>query len=519
MRKDTTFWTFLCCAVMVCLASATCCLAAAKSAQAPRYGGVMRMADQTDGTSIGYPPKLLRVYGIKQATPAVETLFRTDKTGKAVPWLVSSFKENAVAKTVTLVLRKGIKFHDGTDFNAEAVKWNLDQHLAAKNQGTERIKSVDVLDANTVRINLQEWDNTLTSTLTLTLGMIISPTAYKKNGQEWAMGHPVGTGPFEFVSWEKDVRTVYKKFPGYWQKGKPYLDGIEWIPIADSNTRTLSFRKGELDLILWVAAKDVAGLEREGAIVNKGMIGSGVTSLVPDSANPASPFANLKVRQAAQYAIDRNALVKSIFYGEAEATNQWIYKAHWAYNPSVVGYPYNPAKARQLLAEAGYPGGFKTKILYRTTPEADQLFAAVQGYLKEVGIDAQMDPAQTGRWNQIALQGGKWEGLVMGDVMPNPETAAALAQRFAGGGTFFTQMLVPDDYVKAIQRANSARDFKEKQKWSREAMKLMTDKYGLQIILCSQPFFAVAKSYLHNHGFYETPNGARSTPEEAWMER
>ena len=80
------------------------------------------------------------------------------------------------------------------------------------------------------------------------MGMIISPTACKKNGEEWAAKNPVGTGPFQFVSWEKDVRTSYKKFPGYWQKGKPYLDSIEYIPVQDVQTRELSLRRGELDL-------------------------------------------------------------------------------------------------------------------------------------------------------------------------------------------------------------------------------------------------------------------------------
>ncbi|HVN96641.1 MAG TPA: ABC transporter substrate-binding protein [Syntrophorhabdaceae bacterium] len=520
MRKDVTIVRFWRHALMVCLVSiAVFCPVWDGLAKSPQYGGVMRMSDQTDGISIGYPPKLLRVYGIKQASPAVETLFRIDKTGRAVPWLVKSFKENAVSKSVTLVLRTGVKFHDGTDFNAEAVKWNLEEHLAAKSQGTEKIKSIDVLDSETLRINLSEWDNTLTSSLALTLGMIISPTACKKNGEEWAMSHPVGTGPFQFVSWEKDVRTIYKKFPNYWQKGKPYLDGIEWIPIADSNTRTLSFKRGELDLILWVAAKDVTDLEKGGALVTRRRAGSGVTALVPDSANPVSPFAKLKVRQAAQYAIDEDAVVRSIFHGEAEVTNQWAYRGHWAFNPSIIGYPYNPAKARKLLAEAGYPKGFKTKLIYRTTPEADQLFAAVQGYLQAVGIDAELEPAQTGRWNQAVLQGGKWEGLAMGDLMPNPETAAALLQRYSGGGPFFTQMLAPEDYVQAIKRANTAQNFKEKQKWTREALKSMIDTHCLQIILYAQSFFAVSKPYLHNHGFYETPNGVGSTPEEAWIER
>ena len=104
-----------------------------------------------------------------------------------------------------------------------------------------------------------------------------------------------------------------------------------------------------------------------------------LTASVPDSANPKSPFADLRVRQAAQYAIDTEAIAKTIFYGEVEPANQWIYKGHWGYNPSVVGYPYNPAKAKQLLAEAGYPNGFKTKLLYRTSPESDQTLYCSSG--------------------------------------------------------------------------------------------------------------------------------------------
>ena len=243
--------------------------------------------------------------------------------------------------------------------------------------------------------------------LSMNLGMIISPTAYKKNGEEWCAKHPVGTGPFQFVSWEKDVRTTYKKFPGYWQKGKPYLDRVEWTPISDTLTRQLSFRRGEQDLMLSVPQKDVAAIEKDGYTIARQRVGSGAVSLIPDSANPKSPWADLRVRQAAQYAIDGAALVKSVYYGEGEVTNQWIYKASWAYNPSVVGYPYNPAKARQLLASAGYPNGFKTKLLYRTNPQDDQLFTAVQGFLQAVGIQAELDPAQTARYNQISSQGAK----------------------------------------------------------------------------------------------------------------
>ena len=485
----------------------------------PRYGGTLRVADQYDGISIGYPPKSSPVYSQRQVAPALEPLFRTDKTGKPIPWLATGEMSNVAAKTITLPLRKGVKFHDGTDFNAEAVKWNLEQYMAAKSGGTEKFKSIDIIDDYTVRINLNEWDNTITSNLAYTIGAIISPTAYKKNGEEWCAKNPVGTGPFQFVSWVKDTRTIYKKFDNYWQKGKPYLDRIEWTPIGDQLTRQLSLRKGELDLALTIAAKDLAGLEKDGYVVTRRTGGGGTLGVVHDSANPKSPFADVRVRQAAQYAIDTEAIVKAIFFGEAEPANQFIYKGHWGYNPSVVGYPYNPAKAKQLLAEAGYPNGFKTKILYITGPQDDQMYTAVQGFLKAIGIDAELDPAQQARWNQMALGGSQWEGLILGGTGGNPDVAGILASRYVGGGKYYSQMLLPDDYAKAIRNAIAAPDFETKQKWVQEVMKLIVDKYCLRTVFCSRKDFAISQPYLHNHGFYETPNTAWWVPEDAWLER
>ena len=485
----------------------------------PRYGGTFKFSDVWDGVSIGYPSKNSRFFAFRQVTPAIETLLRSDRTGKPVPWLVTGIKENAAAKTITLTLRKEVKFHDGTDFNAEAVKWNLTQSMSVKSPGTEKLMSVDVIDDYTVRINLTEWDNTVISNLAQALGMMISPTAYKKNGEEWCAKNPVGTGPFQFVSWEKDVRTVYKKFDGYWQKGKPYLDRIEYIPIGDLLTRQFSFMKGELDLVLTVAAKDVAAFEKDGYVMSRSRIGSGATALVPDSANPKSPFANIKVRQALQYAIDSETIAKTIYFGQVEPTNQWIYKGHWGYNPSVIGYPYNPTKAKQLLAEAGYPNGFKTKLLYRTTPEWDKTFIAVQGFLKAVGIDAELDPSQVGRYDQIVLQGGKWEGLICNSVSPFPDVAAGLNMMYSGGGKYFSQMLAPDDYVRAIKNGVTAPDFETKQKWTQEAMKLMIDKYCLQIAIFSRSDLGVSRSSLHNHGFCGTPNTTFWTPEDTWLDR
>jgi peptide/nickel transport system substrate-binding protein len=484
----------------------------------PTYGGVLRISEQLDGGNIGRPSKMRgAVFAQRHVAPALETLFRVDKAGKTMPYLVASAKENAKAQTIMLVLRKGIKFHDGTDFNAEAVKWNLDDCVAAKMPGTEKFKSVDVIDPYTVRINLIEWDSTVISSFTQQMGMMISPTSCKKDEQACA-NRPVGTGPFQFVSWDKDRKTVYKKFPEYWQKGKPYLDGIEWVPVQDPLARELSFRKGEFDVSLTVAPNVVANLEKDGFVVNRNRL-IGAMGLVPDSANAKSPFADVRVRRALQYAIDPSLIVKHIYFNEAEAVNQWTYKEHWGYDPKVVGYPYNPAKAKQLLVEAGYPNGFKTKITYRTNPTQDQVFAAVQSFLKAVGIEAELEPILIGRYDEIAFKGGKWEGLLMNAVLQYPDLVSILAISYAGRGKEYSQMTVPEDYAKAIQNAVEAQDFKTKQKWTRETMKLMIDKYALQTTLLCRFNFSVSTKKVHSHDANTTPNDGFWTPEETWIEK
>jgi peptide/nickel transport system substrate-binding protein len=485
---------------------------------APRYGGVLRISDQTEGASIGFPAKMPQVYSLRQAAPAIETLLRTDKTGKSSPWLATKVVENANDKTIVLTLRQGVKFHDGTDFNADSVKWNLDIQTAAKAQGSEKIKSVEAVDSYTVRINLTEWDSTVSGYLSQSLGMIISPAAYKKNGEEWCAKNPIGTGPFQFVSWDKDVKTVYKKFPGYWLKGKPYVDSIEFILMPDSQTRLMSLRVKEISIGMTMAAKDVEQFKKDGFRVTLGKIGVGADTLVFDSANPKSPFSDIRVRRAAQYAVDTGALIREIYKGVAEPTNQWAYKGHWSYEPSVVGYPYNPQKAKQLLKEAGYPNGFKTKLMYRTTPTDDMEFTAIQGFLKAVEIDVQLDPILPPKYTATAFQGGTWEGLIQSGHWSYPDATAGLAARYNGGGQFYNQMLVPDDYSKAIKAAVTAKNFAEKQKYTRQAIKLMIDKYCLKLVRHYLGAINIIQPYVHNDGLHETSNSGFWTPEEVWLE-
>ncbi len=150
---------------------------------------------------------------------------------------------------ITFTLRKGVKFHDGTDFNAEAVKFNLEAKKAAKMSGTEDWSSIDILDDYTVRINLLQYVNTALARFTAIYGAMVSPTAFKKNGIDWARWNPVGTGPFQFVGFERDVSAKYKRFEGYWQKGKPYLDGVEYLYIKDPMTQSATMEAKEAHVL------------------------------------------------------------------------------------------------------------------------------------------------------------------------------------------------------------------------------------------------------------------------------
>jgi peptide/nickel transport system substrate-binding protein len=484
--------------------------------QKPRYGGTLIMSDFVDEPNIGYPPKMLRPPAARQGAPALETLLRTDKTGKMTPWLATEFKEDAKNMTVTLTLRKGVKFHDGTDFNAEAVKWNLELNMTEKSTGTEKIKSVDVVSDSVVRINLISWDSTFISSLAQSTGLIISPTAFKKNGVDWCTNNPVGTGPFQIVGRKQGDRTTFKKFDGYWQKGKPYLDKIEFAFIQDFLTREFSLKKKEIDMMGTQNPTNLKALEKEGLIALRRQQPAGARCLVFDSADPKSPFADVRVRQAVQHAVDSKAINAAVFNGENEPSNQIVYKGSWAHNPNVVGYPYNPAKAKQLLAAAGYPNGFKTKLTYWSTPDYEQMTTAIQSYLKNVGIDADLDPIQIGKWNQIAA-GGKWEGMIFG-LNANIDVLALINQMYGGTGKF-VQMLTPPDYLTAIKNGIEAKDFKSKQKYTHEVIKLMTDKYCLLLTLFVVSEFGAQQPYVHNHGFLGTANMALWTPEDAWVSK
>jgi ABC-type transport system substrate-binding protein len=484
----------------------------------PKYGGTLRIGYALDADNIGDPvARPMSSTGVRIGVTAVETLLHYDEKGMPVPWLATDWKVSKNLRSITFTLRKGVKFHDGTNFNAEAVKWNIDRYRTSSNVELKAVASVDVLDDSTVRLNLSTWSNTLLDSLTMHAGMMISPTAYQKNGGDWCRKNAVGTGPFKFVSWQLESRLRFEKFNGYWQKGKPYLDAIEWVIISDMMTRTAAFKRGEVNVFPNLEPQDVKELEKEDKYYfsTGGLTGLNY-SLAGDSGHPNSPFANVRVRQAIEHAIDKQTLVDALTYGYGKVCNQYAYPGSWGVNPDVKGYPYNPDRARRLLAEAGYPNGFKTTLytpgwgFYVYPPPA------IQEYLKKVGITLEIEVVDQGR-HQTILRSGWRDGLIFPQTtMSLPDAAINLAARASCQSYLKGSIMCADDYEAVLVKALAAPDFETKKKLTWEAQKLLIDKYAIINFFYTQARINSFYKNVHDTGIGETID-TQWTPEDAWI--
>jgi peptide/nickel transport system substrate-binding protein len=482
-------------------------------------GGTLRVAASYDIQTLGYPAKFVKDVDYRHSAPVYECLGYYDKTGAVVPYLAEGWKEDPVAKTITITLKKGIKFHDDTDFNAEAVKWNFQQFIDNKRSEVTGLTSMDVVDAYTLRLNFSAWNNSFISQFPF-ISQMMSPTSFQKNGLDWVMTHPVGTGPFKFVDWQRDVKITYKKFDGYWQKGKPYLDGVEIIAILDPTVRLASFQKGEIDIMEGIQEQptELLNLKASGKYNMQTLIplGSGPIGLVPDSANTDSPFAKLQVRQAVNYAIDTKSIVDNVFHGLGTTCSQFGQPGYWGYNDAVKIKPYDTAKAKALLAEAGYPTGFKTTILLENQSQVDWLTAA-QSYLKAVGIDATLDVAGDRFPNSILKTG--WTGLCLGIFKGGADITPYIPNTFSSKGFIWSKSTIHNDELEAMCAAvQSASDFSTKQKATQNAMYLIFDKYNIVTPVYQQTVAAVKYPNVRDDGLY-TVDDFQWTPANAWKSK
>jgi len=322
-------------------------------------------------------------------------MFKEQLDGSMTPALAESWTADPKAATITFKLRKGVKFHDGTDFNAQAVKWNLDKEMSpgsANIASTTNWKSIEVVDDYTFKVNLKTWQNTALITFSSTAVAQMSPTAFDKQGIDALRWKMVGTGPFVQTDFQRDVVLGFVKNTSYWDQSKPYIDKLQILYSTDLMTCAALLKSGGAEILncqgSTLTANDV---EKAGfKIVTQPAGTGGLSCLTPDSANPDSPWAKAKVRMAAEYALDKESMAKTFGMGYSIAAYQVCASNSQGYDPSLTPRKYDTSKAKQLLAEAGYPNGFKTTIIAAPFGLNRDLIVAVQAYFKAVGIQAEL---------------------------------------------------------------------------------------------------------------------------------
>ncbi|WP_058913919.1 glutathione ABC transporter substrate-binding protein GsiB [Entomohabitans teleogrylli] len=343
-------------------------------------------------------------------------LFGLDKDMKIKNVLAESYTVSDDGLTYTIKLHSGVKFQDGSDFNAAAVKVNLDRasnpdnHLKRYNL-YRNIASTEVVDPGTVKIVLTSPFSAFINILAHPATAMISPAALEKYGKEIGF-HPVGTGPYELVTWNQTDFVKVKKFDGYWQPGLPKLDSITWRPVVDNNTRAAMLQTGEANMAFPIPFEQAAVLEKNPKLelvaspsIMQRYISMNVTQ---------KPFDNPKVREALNYAINRQALVKVAFAGFATPATGVLPPAI-AYSQSYQPWPYDPAKARELLKEAGYPDGFTTTLWSsHNHSTAQKVLQFTQQQLAQIGVKVQVTAMDAGqRAAQVEGKGQKESGVRM----------------------------------------------------------------------------------------------------------
>jgi peptide/nickel transport system substrate-binding protein len=331
---------------------------------APKRGGILRISapanpsslDPATGGAGSDHAFLFTMY---------DTLTEWDfETLKPKPGLAESWSFTDPT-TFVLNIRAGITFHDGTPLDAEAVKFNLERNKSDQKSNIKAdlasMDSASVTGPMQVTLKLNTPDAALPGILSDRAGMMVSPTALKASSAGNVARSPVGAGAYAFVSWADGEKIVVKRNEKYWKPNRPYPDGIEFSIIPELTTGARSVTAGQNDLIYQLPPRQKAIIERASSIKVFNGPTLYVFQIFLNWAKP--PFDNLKVRQAFNFAIDRVAFVKAALAGLAEPAYMNLPKAHWAYDKSVAElYPYDPDKARKLLAEAGFKEGSVIEI-------------------------------------------------------------------------------------------------------------------------------------------------------------
>lgn len=336
-----------------------------------------------------------------------EGLVKPTSDGGFIPAVASDYIISDDAKTYTFTLRDGITFHDGTPVTIEDVKYSIDRYAEIQGESSafsSLVDSVEVQDDKTLVVNLKESYSEFLPMMTI---------AIIPQSNEDPAGNPIGTGPFKYVSYTPGQNLELKKYDGYWQEGVPSLDSVEFKFIADVDTAFVELQAGTIDILKYLTSAQAETLGDDYNIVQGSM--NLVHAMYLNSAY--EPLSKTEVRQALCYAVDRDAINNFIFGGKSHIIGSHMIPAMSKYyEPEAeTVYSYDPEKAKELLADAGYADGFDLEITvpssYSQHVDSAQIIA---DELSQVGVNVTLNQVEWSTWLQDVYKGGNFQATVIG---------------------------------------------------------------------------------------------------------
>ncbi len=432
--------------------------------------------------------------------PIFDTLVEWDyeslaaKPGLAASW---SFPN---PRTMVIKLHEGVRFHDGTLLDAEAVKFNLDRNRSDQRSNIRSdlisVESVEVTGPYEVTLHLKEPDTSLPLILSDRAGMMVSPKAVQELGSRHDR-NPVGCGPMKFVSWADGDRIILERNPNYWRQDRPFVSGIEFRIIVDSSTRLRAVTSGQTDIAYQLDGRQIPVINRTRGV--NAVVGSTVYCFQLYLNYARGPLRDVRVRRALNHAVDREAFVQVTMAGAGEPAYMNLPRSHWAYNPELESlYPYDPDRARALLREAGYPNGIELDM----RGYSDQ--ASVQR--QELLIEQFARAGIRGRFRNgtIAEASGAFFGQEKaGDMLLSawtgrPDPSLSYSLMYLENSYFNAgRVAPPPGFVEALQRSRSTDDIDERRKALFEVQRLVMEN-ALVLPLAFRDEISAASASIEN---------------------
>ncbi len=413
-----------------------------------------------------------------------ETLFELTPDGEILPHLAESYELSDDGLTLTLTLREGVTFHDGTPLTAEVVEGSLQRFLNPDNAFSflfllEPIQEIEVLDEMSLELRLNEPFAPLMSNLTHSSTAIVLPSAVEEHGDDFYR-NPVGTGPFKFVSWEPNQSIDLERNDDYWG-GAPELAGVRFLAVPENTTRMAMVESGEAHVAVRVPPQDIQRLDALDNITVENV--SSVRTIYIYFNHNIEPFTDQRVRQAVNYAVNNQDIADFVTGGAVRPSDAAISPGIFGYTP-VGQYEYDPERARELLAEAGFEDGFST-TLYSPSGrylQDIQIAEAIQSMLAEVGIDAQIETLEWSAYLDQTNRAAEENNVPMGLMGWGTVTGDADYGLFA---LFHTSEHVPagsnrafyssEEIDSLLDQARTSTDPAEREELYAEALQIIHD--------------------------------------------